>query len=79
MPLPRLLGIDSRWGVAGLTLSAGIAAWLEYSMFRRAMHERIGVVPTIPQAGLFASGSRRFSRPRPAFWGAVTCRSTTRC
>lgn len=44
LPLPRLLGIDSRWGVAGLTLSAGLAAWLEYSMLRRAMHERIGVV-----------------------------------
>ena len=43
-PLPRLLGIDPRWGVAGLTLSAGIAAWLEYSLLRRAMHQRIGVV-----------------------------------
>ncbi|MFL6428163.1 MAG: murein biosynthesis integral membrane protein MurJ [Acidobacteriaceae bacterium] len=43
-PLPHLLGIDSRWGVAGLTLSAGIAAWLEYSLLRRAMHQRIGVV-----------------------------------
>ena len=43
-PLPHLLGIDSRWGVAGLTLSAGLAAWLEYSLLRRAMHQRIGVV-----------------------------------
>src|ERR1700761_9483182 len=43
-PLPHLLGIDPRWGVAGLTLSAGIAAWLEYSLLRRAMHQRIGVV-----------------------------------
>jgi putative peptidoglycan lipid II flippase len=44
IPLPHLLGIDSRWGIAGLTLSAGIAAWLEYSLLRRAMHQRIGVV-----------------------------------
>jgi putative peptidoglycan lipid II flippase len=43
-PLPRLLGIDPRWGVAGLTLSAGLAAWLEYSLLRRALHQRIGVV-----------------------------------
>ena len=43
-PLPHLLGIDPRWGVAGLTLSAGIAAWLEYSLLRRSMHQRIGVV-----------------------------------
>jgi putative peptidoglycan lipid II flippase len=44
IPLPHLLGIDSRWGVAGLTLSAGLAASLEYILLRRAMHERIGVV-----------------------------------
>ncbi len=43
-PLPHLLGIDPRWGVAGLTLSAGLAAWLEYSLLRRAMQQRIGVV-----------------------------------
>jgi putative peptidoglycan lipid II flippase len=43
-PLPHLLGIDPRWGVAGLTFSAGLAAWLEYSLLRRAMNQRIGVV-----------------------------------
>jgi putative peptidoglycan lipid II flippase len=43
-PLPHLLGIDPRWGVAGLTLSAGLAAWLEYSLLRRAMNQRIGAV-----------------------------------
>jgi putative peptidoglycan lipid II flippase len=44
IPLPHLLGINSRWGIAGLTLSAGLAAWLEYALLRRAMHRRIGVV-----------------------------------
>jgi putative peptidoglycan lipid II flippase len=44
LPLPRLLGIDPRWGVDGLTLSAGLAAWLEYTLLRRAMHRRIGAV-----------------------------------
>jgi putative peptidoglycan lipid II flippase len=43
-PLPQLLGIDPRWGVAGLTFSAGLAAWLEYSLLRRAMNQRIGAV-----------------------------------
>ncbi len=44
IPLPRLLGIDARWGVAGLTLSAGLAAWVEYTLLRRALHQRIGIV-----------------------------------
>jgi putative peptidoglycan lipid II flippase len=43
-PLPHLLGIDPRWGVAGLTFSAGLAAWLEYSLLRRAMNQRVGAV-----------------------------------
>lgn len=44
LPLPRLLGIDRHWGVAGLTLSAGIAGWVEFVLLRRALHARIGVV-----------------------------------
>jgi putative peptidoglycan lipid II flippase len=45
LPLPPILGIDRRWGVAGLTLSAGIAGWIEFMLLRRALHGRIGVVP----------------------------------
>jgi putative peptidoglycan lipid II flippase len=45
LPLPPLLGIDRRWGVAGLTLSAGIAGWLEFMLLRRSLHKRVGVVP----------------------------------
>jgi putative peptidoglycan lipid II flippase len=41
--LPGWLGLDSKWGVAGLTGSAGIAAWLEFYLLRRAMNARIGV------------------------------------
>lgn len=44
LPLPRLLGINPRWGVAGLTLSAGLAAWVEYALLRRWLHRRIGTV-----------------------------------
>jgi putative peptidoglycan lipid II flippase len=42
LPLPRLLGLDPKWGVAGLSASAGIAAWLEFLLLRRGMEQRIG-------------------------------------
>jgi putative peptidoglycan lipid II flippase len=41
-PLPRLLGIEPRWGAAGLTASAGLAGWLEFSLLRRTLNRRIG-------------------------------------
>jgi putative peptidoglycan lipid II flippase len=44
LPLPRLLHIDQKWGVAGLTLSAGIAGWVEFALLRRALHDRTGRV-----------------------------------
>jgi putative peptidoglycan lipid II flippase len=43
IPLPGLLGIDARWGVAGLTASAGVAGWIEFFLLRRGMNRRIGV------------------------------------
>ncbi|MDT7603083.1 MAG: putative peptidoglycan lipid flippase, partial [Acidobacteriota bacterium] len=42
LPLPRALGIDPRWGVAGLTSSAGIAGWVEFYLLRRSLNRRIG-------------------------------------
>lgn len=42
VPLPPALGIESRWGVAGLTVSAGIASWLEFVLLRRTLNRRIG-------------------------------------
>ena len=44
LPLPRVLGISQRWGAAGLTLSAGIAGWLEFLLLRRALELRIGAI-----------------------------------
>jgi putative peptidoglycan lipid II flippase len=41
-PLPRLLGIDLRWGAAGLTASAGIAGWVEFILLRSGMNARVG-------------------------------------
>src|SRR5208282_6905595 len=37
LPLPRLLGIAPRWGVAGLTISAGIASWVEFTLLQRGI------------------------------------------
>ncbi len=42
IPLPIYLGIDARWGAAGLTASAGIAGWIEFLLLRRAVNRRIG-------------------------------------
>ncbi len=42
LPLPPALGIDPRWGVAGLTASAGFCGWVELALLRNSMKERIG-------------------------------------
>lgn len=42
-PLPRLIGIDPRWGVAGLTISAGMASWVEFTLLRHTLNKRIGL------------------------------------
>lgn len=41
-PLPRVLGIEPRWGVVGLTASAGVAGWIEFALLRRTLNRRIG-------------------------------------
>jgi putative peptidoglycan lipid II flippase len=42
IPLPPALGIEPRWGVAGLTISAGLASWAEFTLLRRTLNRRIG-------------------------------------
>ena len=41
-PLPGWIGVDRRWGVAGLTASAGVAGWIEFVLLRRALNRKIG-------------------------------------
>jgi putative peptidoglycan lipid II flippase len=41
-PVPAWLGIPSRLGLVGLTISSGLAAWIEFTLLRRAMNRRIG-------------------------------------
>ena len=56
IPLPHLIGIDPKWGAAGLTASAGVAGWVEFALLRRSLNRRIGRtgLPTIYIAKLWA-------------------------
>src|SRR5262249_31405365 len=42
IPLPHALHVNARWGVAGLTASAGLAGWVEFVLLRAAADKRIG-------------------------------------
>ena len=42
---PRLLGVDPRWGVAGLTLASGLAGWLELAALRHLLAHVTGSIP----------------------------------
>jgi putative peptidoglycan lipid II flippase len=41
---PRAFGIDHRWGTAALTLTAGMAGWVEFWLLRRALESRVGPI-----------------------------------
>lgn len=40
--LPGLLGLDRKWGVAGIAIASSIAGWVEFLMLRRTLDKRIG-------------------------------------
>jgi len=42
IPLPPAIGLDPKWGAAGLTASAGVAGWIEFALLRRSLNKRIG-------------------------------------
>ncbi len=42
--LPGWVGVESRWGAAGLTASAGLAGWVEFFLLRRTLARRIGAI-----------------------------------
>jgi putative peptidoglycan lipid II flippase len=42
IPLPPAIGLGTRWGVAGLTISAGVSSWVEFTLLRRTLNQRIG-------------------------------------
>jgi putative peptidoglycan lipid II flippase len=39
---PGLVGWEARWGVVGITLGSGMAAWIEFALLRRALNRRVG-------------------------------------
>jgi putative peptidoglycan lipid II flippase len=59
IPLPKWLGIDRAWGVAGLTASAGIAGWVEFALLRHSLNRRIGTtgLPASLTAKLWTSAA----------------------
>lgn len=40
--LPPLIGLDPKWGAAGLTACSGVAGWVEFILLRRTLNRRIG-------------------------------------
>jgi putative peptidoglycan lipid II flippase len=40
--VPAWLGLHTSWGTAGLTLSAGLAGWVEFYLLRRHLNHQIG-------------------------------------
>jgi putative peptidoglycan lipid II flippase len=40
--VPRWFGLDRHWGAAGLSASAGAAAWVEFTLLRSRLNARIG-------------------------------------
>lgn len=39
---PALIGIDTRWGAAGITAASGFCGWVEFLLLRRSLNRRIG-------------------------------------
>ncbi len=43
--LPGAIGIDPKWGTAGLAAASGLAGWVEFFLLRRALVGRLGSMP----------------------------------
>jgi putative peptidoglycan lipid II flippase len=59
LPLRAALGLPATWGAAGLTISAGLAGWVEFTLLRRAVNQRIGKtgIPARRLAALWGSAA----------------------
>jgi len=66
---PRLLGVEARWGAAGLTATAGFAAWVEFALLRRAVGLRIGL-PHFPRHALIRLWAAALTAAA-ASWGVI--------
>jgi putative peptidoglycan lipid II flippase len=76
LPLPRWLGIEPRWGAAGLTASAGIAGWVEFTLLRLTLNRRIGAtgLPASLVTKLWCSAALAAA----AAWGVIELIGTRR-
>jgi putative peptidoglycan lipid II flippase len=43
--LPGIIGINARWGIAGITAASGVCAWIEFMLLRQSLRKRIGNTP----------------------------------
>ncbi len=41
---PKLFAVEQIWGTVGLTVTAGLAGWIEFSLLRRSLQRKIGQV-----------------------------------
>lgn len=41
--VPGMLGVESKWGAVGLTVSGGLAGWIEYALLKSALKKKIGI------------------------------------
>ncbi|HMC60514.1 MAG TPA: murein biosynthesis integral membrane protein MurJ [Candidatus Solibacter sp.] len=58
-PLRRWMGLEPQWGAAGLTASAGVSGWVEFTLLRRSLNQRIGAtgLPVSLVARLWAAAA----------------------
>lgn len=40
--LPKALGIEQKWGAVGLTLTSGVAGWIEFYLLRHTLNRKVG-------------------------------------
>lgn len=83
LKLPGWIGVDAKWGAAGLTASAGVSGWVEYLMLRHGIDVKIGrtrldlgFMTKIWVIALAAGGIARslkfvFPPTHPFFYGAI--------
>lgn len=57
--VPRMLGLPSEYGAVGITVSAGISGWVEFSLLRRSLCRRLGnfSVPLVELAKLWGAAT----------------------
>jgi putative peptidoglycan lipid II flippase len=81
--VPEALGLEAKWGAAGITVAAGLAGWIEFLLLRRKLNARIGrtglpvsFLLRLWASAICAAGAAWLLRPalppgRPILGGAV--------